>query len=127
MSPGSFPSSLIASDPSIEAALKPVKLFEGIGQRGCDIGSRFAVRHVSEFQRQPSGGEWTVRSIAAARRDYGPASSSESASSRKAPTTARKRSGSSTCGMWLDSSNSSHREPTTRLWISSMIRGVASS
>jgi hypothetical protein len=61
------------------------------------------------------------------RRDYGPASRSESASSRKAPTTARKRSGSSTCGMWLDFSNSSHREPTTRLWISSMIRGVASS
>ena len=33
-----------ASDTSIEAALEPVKLFEGIGKGGCDVGSRFAVQ-----------------------------------------------------------------------------------
>jgi hypothetical protein len=32
--------SLVASDTSIEDALEPVKLFEGIGERDCDIGSR---------------------------------------------------------------------------------------
>ena len=36
--------SLIASDPSIEAALEPVKLFEGISKGGSDVGSRFAVQ-----------------------------------------------------------------------------------
>ena len=41
---GAFTPSLIASDTSIEAALEPVKLFEGIGKGGCDIGSRFAVQ-----------------------------------------------------------------------------------
>ena len=35
---------LVASDTSIKAALEPVKLFEGIGKGGCDIGSRFAVQ-----------------------------------------------------------------------------------
>ena len=36
--------SLVASDTSIEDALEPVKLFECIGERGCDVGSRFAVQ-----------------------------------------------------------------------------------
>ena len=35
---------LVASDTSIEAALEPVKLFEGICKGGCDVGSRFAVQ-----------------------------------------------------------------------------------
>ena len=39
-----FTPSLIASDASIETALKPVKLFKGPGEGGCDIGSRFAVQ-----------------------------------------------------------------------------------
>jgi hypothetical protein len=36
--------SLIASDTSIKAALEPLKLLEGIGKGGCDIGSRFAIQ-----------------------------------------------------------------------------------
>ena len=39
--------SLVASDTSIEDALEPVKLFEGIGESGCDVGSRFAVQTLS--------------------------------------------------------------------------------
>ena len=35
---------MVASDTSIEDALEPVKLFEGIGEGGCDVGSRFAVQ-----------------------------------------------------------------------------------
>jgi hypothetical protein len=35
---------LIASDPSIEAALKPVKLRKGIRQESRDVGSRLAVQ-----------------------------------------------------------------------------------
>jgi hypothetical protein len=36
----------VTSDASIEAALEPVKLFEGICKGGCDIGSRFAVQTI---------------------------------------------------------------------------------
>jgi hypothetical protein len=35
---------LISWDTSVEAALKSVKLFEGICKGGCQIGSRFAVQ-----------------------------------------------------------------------------------
>ena len=35
---------LLASHASIEAALEPMKLFECIGKRGCDVGGRFAVQ-----------------------------------------------------------------------------------
>jgi hypothetical protein len=35
---------VVPSDSSIEAALEPVRLFEGIGERGRDGGSRFAVQ-----------------------------------------------------------------------------------
>jgi hypothetical protein len=35
---------LAASNPSIKAALEPVKLFEGIRKGACDVGSRFAVQ-----------------------------------------------------------------------------------
>jgi hypothetical protein len=41
---GWFTPSLIASDASIEAALEPLKLIEGIGQAGSDVNSRFAVQ-----------------------------------------------------------------------------------
>jgi hypothetical protein len=41
-----FTPSILASDASIEAALKPVKLIKGIGEGGCDVGSRFAVQPV---------------------------------------------------------------------------------
>jgi hypothetical protein len=34
----------VTSDTPIEAALEPVKLFEGICKGGCNIGSRFAVQ-----------------------------------------------------------------------------------
>ena len=44
MSPGFLPSSLIASDASIETALKPMKFFERIGKGGRDIGSRLTVQ-----------------------------------------------------------------------------------
>ena len=37
----------ITSDTSIEAALGPVKLYEGICEGGCDIGSRFAIQALS--------------------------------------------------------------------------------
>jgi len=33
---------MVTSDTSIEAALEPVKLFEGICEGGCNIGSRVA-------------------------------------------------------------------------------------
>ena len=36
-------SSLVALDTSIEAALEPVKLVQGICKRGGDVGSRFAI------------------------------------------------------------------------------------
>jgi len=39
-----FTPSMLASDTSIEAALKPVKFFECIGKGRCDISSRFAVQ-----------------------------------------------------------------------------------
>ena len=35
---------LLSSDTSIEAAPEPVKLFEGIGKGGCDLGSRLTVQ-----------------------------------------------------------------------------------
>jgi hypothetical protein len=38
-----LPVSFIASNASIEAALEPVKLFEGISKGGGDVSSRFAV------------------------------------------------------------------------------------
>ncbi len=41
---GPFPASMIASDASIQAALEPVKLFEGICEGWRDIGRRFAVQ-----------------------------------------------------------------------------------
>jgi hypothetical protein len=34
----------VTSDTSIEAALEPVKLFEGICKGGCDIGGRFTIQ-----------------------------------------------------------------------------------
>jgi hypothetical protein len=37
---------LSASDTSIEVALEPMKLFEGIGKGGCNVSSRFAVQPV---------------------------------------------------------------------------------
>ena len=42
-----FRTSLIASDTSIKAALEPVKLFEGICEGGCDVGSRLTVQTLS--------------------------------------------------------------------------------
>lgn len=36
----------VTSDASIEAALEPVKLFEGICKGGSDIGSRFAIQTI---------------------------------------------------------------------------------
>jgi hypothetical protein len=42
--PRNFPVSLIASNASIEPALKPVKLVEGIGEGGGNVGSRLAVQ-----------------------------------------------------------------------------------
>lgn len=33
-----------ASDPAIDAALEPVKLFEGTGKGGREVGSRFVVQ-----------------------------------------------------------------------------------
>jgi hypothetical protein len=39
-----FQAFLVASDTSIEAALEPVKVFEGIPQGVRDVGSRFAVQ-----------------------------------------------------------------------------------
>jgi hypothetical protein len=65
--------SFVASDTSIEDALEPVRLFEGIGERGCDVGSRFAVQtpnldkpgtsgHIPERASQvPSGLSVVVR------------------------------------------------------------------
>jgi hypothetical protein len=41
---GRFAESLIASDTSIEAALQPVKLYQGIRERGRNVGSRLAVQ-----------------------------------------------------------------------------------
>jgi len=35
---------MVASDTSINAALEPLKLFEGIGKGGCDVSSRFTVQ-----------------------------------------------------------------------------------
>ena len=50
-----FSSSLIASDASIKAALKPTKFFERIGEGGRDIGSRFAVQPLGLDQPGTSG------------------------------------------------------------------------
>ena len=47
--------SLLASNTSIEAALEPVKLFEGIGKGGRDVGSRFAVQPLCLDQPGTSG------------------------------------------------------------------------
>ena len=44
---GEGPVSLVASDSSIEDALEPVKLLDGIGKGGCDVGSRLAVQALS--------------------------------------------------------------------------------
>ena len=44
---------LLASHASIEAALEPMKLFECIGKRGCDVGSRFAVQTLGLVRRRP--------------------------------------------------------------------------
>jgi hypothetical protein len=41
---GPLPASLVPSNTSTKTALKPVKLFEGICEGGCEIGSRFAVQ-----------------------------------------------------------------------------------
>ena len=46
---------------------------------------------------------------------------------RKSSTRSRNASGSSTCGMWLDSSKIVHCAPGMRSWICSTISGVASS
>jgi hypothetical protein len=46
LTPGSIRSSLVASDASVEAALEPVKLLEGIGEGGFEIGGRSAVQPV---------------------------------------------------------------------------------
>ena len=43
---GPSPASLIASDTSVKAALEPVKLFQGIGKGGSDVGSRLAVQPI---------------------------------------------------------------------------------
>jgi hypothetical protein len=51
-----FRASLLASDTSIEAALEPVQLFEGICEGGCDIGSRFAVQPLGLDEPGTSGG-----------------------------------------------------------------------
>ena len=48
-------------------------------------------------------------------------------SSGRPSTASRNASGSSTCGMWLDSSKSSHCAPGMRVWICSTMCGVASS
>jgi hypothetical protein len=37
---------LITPDASIEAALKAVKLFQGIRDGGCDLGGRFIVQSI---------------------------------------------------------------------------------
>ena len=47
--------SLVASDTSIEDALEPVKLFEGIGERCCDVGSRLAVQTLNLDKPSTSG------------------------------------------------------------------------
>jgi hypothetical protein len=41
-----FRAFLVAANASIEAALEPVKLIEGICTAGCDIGSRFALQTI---------------------------------------------------------------------------------
>jgi hypothetical protein len=51
-----FRASLLASDTSIEAALEPVQLFEGICEGGCDIGSRFGVQPLGLDEPGTSGG-----------------------------------------------------------------------
>jgi hypothetical protein len=40
---------------SIKAALEPVKFFEGIGERGCDVGSRLAVQTLNLDKPGTSG------------------------------------------------------------------------
>jgi hypothetical protein len=42
--PRPIPASLITSETSIKAALQPMKLFEGIGKGGCEVGSGFVVQ-----------------------------------------------------------------------------------
>jgi hypothetical protein len=47
VTPRDFPAFLVTSDPSIEAALQPAKLYQCI-RKGCrDVGSRFAVQTIS--------------------------------------------------------------------------------
>jgi hypothetical protein len=48
------PAAPIASDPSIEAALKPVKLFKDIGERGGNVDSGFAVQRLRFDQPAPT-------------------------------------------------------------------------
>jgi hypothetical protein len=49
------PSHHFASDTSIQAALEPVKLFEGIGKGGRDVGGRLAVQPISLDQPGTGG------------------------------------------------------------------------
>jgi hypothetical protein len=44
--PRDFPVSLIASDTSIKTALEPIKLFQGTGKGGCNVGGRFAIQPI---------------------------------------------------------------------------------
>jgi hypothetical protein len=45
----------LVADTSIKVALKPVKLFQGSCERGCDIGSRLAVQTLSLDKPGTSG------------------------------------------------------------------------
>jgi len=44
----------MASNASIEAALEPLKLFEGIGKGHRDVGSRLAVQPSAWIRRAPA-------------------------------------------------------------------------
>jgi hypothetical protein len=41
-----FPASLVPSNSAIQAALEPVKLYEGIGEGGREVGGRFVVQPI---------------------------------------------------------------------------------
>ena len=43
---GASPAFLVASDPSIEAALEPVKLFKCVGKRVGDLSSRLSIQAI---------------------------------------------------------------------------------
>jgi hypothetical protein len=53
---GACTASLVASDASIEAALEPVKLLEGVGKGGGDVSSRSTVQPPCLDQPGTSGG-----------------------------------------------------------------------